>query len=87
MKLTVLGKYGPYAPIGGCTSGYYIEGNGFSVAFEMGAGVFSRLQSVCRPEKLSALIISHLHFDHISDLGVMNYYLEALARRGEFSWY
>lgn len=84
MKLTVLGNHGPFAPTGGATSGYLLSSNGTNIVFEMGAGVFSRLLACCRPEELGALVISHLHFDHISDLGVLNYYLESLARKGLF---
>lgn len=82
MQLTVFGKYGPYPKAGGRTSGYMLS-SGEAFAFEMGAGVFSALSEKVPPETLSAVIISHLHYDHISDLGVFNYYLESLARSGK----
>ena len=82
MKFKVLGKYGPFPPAGGATSGYLLLGENAKIAFEMGSGVFARLASACAPESLGALVISHLHYDHISDLGVLNYYLESLSRKG-----
>lgn len=82
MDITILGNLGLYPCNGGATSGYLLQGDGVSVCFEMGSGVFSRLLNVMPPEKLDALILSHLHFDHISDLGVLNYYLESLFRKG-----
>ena len=85
MKLTVFGKYGPYPCDGGATSGYHLEGSDYSLAFEMGSGVFARLNAAKRVEGLDALILSHLHFDHISDVGVLNYYLESLARKGLYN--
>ncbi|MBP5308438.1 MAG: MBL fold metallo-hydrolase [Clostridia bacterium] len=85
MELTVFGKYGPYAENGGKTSGYLLETANGTFPFEMGSGVFSSLVGKTRPEKVSAVIISHFHSDHVSDLGVYNYYLESLFRRGLFS--
>lgn len=82
MKLTVIGRYGPFAPAGGATSGYLLCGKQAKIAFEMGAGVFSRLLSHTVPEGLDAVVLSHLHYDHVSDMGVLNYYLEQLARKG-----
>ena len=84
MKFKVLGKYGPFPPAGGATSGYLLLGKNAKIAFEMGSGVFARLASACAPENLGALVISHLHYDHISDLGVLNYYVESLSRKGLF---
>jgi len=82
MDITILGNLGLYPCNGGATSGYLLKCGGANICFEMGSGVFSRLISVVLPEKLDALILSHLHFDHISDLGVLNYYLESLFRKG-----
>lgn len=85
MKLTILGNYGPYPKHEENTSGYLLSTANTTVAFEMGAGVFSTMQNYIEPHKISAIIISHLHYDHISDLGVYNYYLESLSRKGVFN--
>jgi ribonuclease BN (tRNA processing enzyme) len=74
-NLTVLGKYGAYPVYKGATSGYLISYSGNHILSDIGSGVFSRLKSIINPMDLKAVILSHLHFDHISDLGILNYYL------------
>lgn len=80
MNVTVLGKYGPYPKAGGAASGYLLSAGGNRILLDCGSGVFSRLISLCPPEELSAVLLTHLHADHSSDLGVMNYYLQRLGR-------
>ena len=80
MKLTVLGKYGPYAPAHGATSGYLLENGGKNLLLDMGSGVLARLQEFIVPEQLDGIIISHVHYDHINDLFLYRYMLERLRR-------
>jgi len=75
MFLTVLGRYGPYPRPGGACSGYLIEDGPTRVLIDCGAGVLSRLMEHVHPVELDAVILSHLHFDHCSDLFVMRYAL------------
>lgn len=80
MELTVLGKYGPYPKAGtGATSGYLLEADGETIALDMGAGTLARLQAATDVRKLSAIYISHLHFDHTSDLLPLRYLLDDLG--------
>lgn len=76
MLLTVLGRYGPYPRVGGACSGYLLEDGNTRVLIDCGAGVFARLIEYYRPEELSAVVLSHLHYDHCSDLFVMRYALD-----------
>lgn len=76
MYLTVLGRYGPYPRPGGACSGYLIEDDATRVLVDCGAGVLSRLMELMRPEELDAIVLSHMHFDHCSDLFVMRYALD-----------
>lgn len=76
MILTVLGRYGPYPRPGGACSGYLVEDGTTHVLIDCGAGVLSRLMEYLRPEQLDAIVLSHLHFDHCSDLFVMRYALD-----------
>ena len=85
MKITVLGCNGLYPADGINTSGYLLSTENFNMVFDMGSGVFSALKKIIAPESVNAIFISHLHFDHVSDLGVYNYYLESKAKKGEFS--
>ena len=76
MKLHVLGCHGPYPVAGGCTSGYLLENGKEALLMDCGSGVMGRLMEKWAPEKLTCVLLSHLHFDHASDLMVMRYYLE-----------
>lgn len=76
MKLHVIGCHGPYPVAGGCTSGYLVEHQGKALLMDCGAGVMGRLMKLWDPACLEAVLLSHLHFDHASDLLVMRYYLE-----------
>lgn len=84
MRLTVLGRHGPFPPAGGACSGYLVEGAGGKVLLECGNGVLSRLQRYCAVEELSAVFLSHLHPDHVSDIFVLRYALEFSRRRGRW---
>lgn len=76
MILTVLGRHGPYPRPGGACSGYLVEDGKTRVLIDCGAGVLSRLMEHMRLEQLDAIVLSHLHFDHCSDLFVMRYALD-----------
>lgn len=75
MKLTVLGNNGPYPCPNGACSGYLIESKEAKILIDCGNGVFANLQKVCDYKELDAVILSHLHSDHISDVFVMKYAL------------
>jgi ribonuclease BN (tRNA processing enzyme) len=77
MKLTVLGKYGPYGKAGvGAASGYLIRDDNFCILLDMGSGVLSRLIAEVDVKQLDGIFISHLHYDHTSDLLPFRYLLE-----------
>ncbi len=79
MKLTILGKYGPY-PQGANTacSGYLIEHENTKILVDCGTGVLGRLMSKINLKDLDAIYLTHLHFDHTSDLLPLRYYLDDL---------
>lgn len=82
MKLTVLGKYGPFPKAGeGAASGYLFEENGVKIAMDMGAGVLARLMAATDMSTLDAVYISHLHYDHTSDLLPLRYLLDSLNKK------
>jgi len=82
MKLTILGKYGPFPAAGGACSGYLVQEGNTSVLLDCGNGVLSRLQEVCDFRKLDAIVLSHLHSDHMSDVMVLKYALDIFAAQG-----
>lgn len=80
MKLHILGVSGPFPAAGGATSGYLVEAGDTLLQLDLGSGVLARLTAKMPPESLSALFLSHWHFDHTADLAVLLYRLEALGR-------
>ena len=80
MKLHVLGVNGPFPESNGATSGYLLEADDTTqIQLDLGSGVLSRLTALTAPESLTALLLSHWHFDHAADLSVLMYRLEALG--------
>lgn len=78
MKLTVLGKYGPYPKTGCACSGYLLEAGDKRVLLDCGSGVFAHLTAHCPVEGLDAVVLTHLHGDHMSDMLVLRYALQFL---------
>lgn len=85
LSVTVLGTNGLYPTQNSNTSGYLVKGDNQAILLDVGSGVFKELFNHLNPKDLTAIYISHLHHDHVSDLGVFNYYLESLAKKGEFT--
>ena len=73
MKLTILGCHGPYPPAGGACSGYLLEHEEWKILLDCGNGVLGKLQQHINLEELDAVILTHLHSDHISDMFVLRY--------------
>lgn len=78
MKLTILGKYGPYPQDkNSACSGYLVEEEDTKILIDCGTGVLGRLCSTIDIRDLTAIYVTHLHFDHTSDLLPMGYLLDA----------
>lgn len=82
MKLTVLGNNGPFAALGGACSSYLVEQNGEYLLLDFGNGALANLQRHIPIEQIGAVVLSHLHHDHISDFFVFCYAWAQLVRRG-----
>ncbi|RSL32289.1 MBL fold metallo-hydrolase [Salibacterium salarium] len=74
MKITVVGYWHAFPEAGEATSGYLIEEDGFKVLIDCGSGVASQVQHYCDLAELDAVVISHYHDDHVSDIGSLHYY-------------
>ena len=81
MKVHVLGCHGPYPIAGGATSGYLISHQGENILMDCGSGILGKLLSLCDPASLTAVLLSHLHFDHASDLLVLSYLLQVRGKK------
>jgi ribonuclease BN (tRNA processing enzyme) len=77
MKLIVLGNHGPFPRADGACSGFLLQDKDINILIDCGSGVVSRLQKYCRLEELDAIVLSHLHSDHSSDMLVLRYAMQA----------
>jgi ribonuclease BN (tRNA processing enzyme) len=66
--LTVLGCDGSYPGPGGAASGYLLRHRGTTLWLDAGAGTFANLQQVVDPGTVDAVVLSHEHPDHWSDV-------------------
>lgn len=82
MRLTILGMNGPFPAPGGATSGYFLTAGEASVALDLGSGTLARLTALTPPEELNALLLSHWHYDHCSDVLPLIYRMEAHVASG-----
>ena len=67
-ELVVLGASGTYPAPGAACSGYLLRADGTEVWIDAGSGTFANLQRVTDFHGLRALVLTHLHVDHVVDL-------------------
>ncbi|MGH9079337.1 MAG: MBL fold metallo-hydrolase [Acidimicrobiales bacterium] len=83
LVLTVLGCDGSWTGPGGAGSGYLVESARTRLVIDTGPGTFAVLQQHMDPAAIDAVIISHHHPDHWSDLYMMGSHARfALQRTG-----
>ena len=68
MRLTVLGSSGTYDTPGRPSSGYLLQHESTKIWIDAGPGTFPALQSVTDFVAIDAIVISHVHPDHCTDL-------------------
>ncbi|MGC0417173.1 MBL fold metallo-hydrolase [Embleya sp. AB8] len=68
MQLTVLGCRSGMPADGQASSGYLVTSAGARILLDCGPGVMTGLGTVTRPDRLDAVVISHMHLDHCYDL-------------------
>ncbi len=68
MELTILGAHGTWPGAGGATSGLLVRHEGFSMWIDAGTGTMANLQRHIDLFDVGAVMISHSHPDHVSDL-------------------
>ena len=89
MRLTILGNNGPYPAPGGACSGYLLESDSgrTTILLDCGTGVLARLLETISLDRLDAVVLSHLHFDHMSDMLPMHYALQFNPRKRPLNVY
>lgn len=83
MKVKLLGINGPFPSAGGACSSYLIESENTRILVDAGSGSLSNLMKFMDPAELDAIFLSHLHWDHITDIPVLNYYLYISGLQGQ----
>ncbi|MHB8318458.1 MAG: MBL fold metallo-hydrolase [Acidimicrobiales bacterium] len=79
--VVVLGCDGSYPGPGGAGSGYLLNYSTTSVLLDAGPGVFANLQKVQDPDLLDAVVLSHEHPDHRSDVDSLALFARHKDRR------
>ena len=84
MKLRILGNNGPHPAVGAACSSYLLSSDSGStnILIDCGTGALQALSGCISFDKIDAVILSHLHFDHMSDILPMNYLLQASGVEG-----
>ncbi|MEF3307832.1 MBL fold metallo-hydrolase [Paenibacillus sp. GYB004] len=85
MNLTVIGCWGAYPEKNEATSGYLVECEGSHILLDCGSGVLSRLQNHCALEQLDAVVLTHMHADHMADVYSLEFAILILMQIGRRS--
>lgn len=76
MRLTVVGCAAGWGHGSDAASSCYLVENGeTAIVLDLGQGSFARLAEVRAPERLRAVLVTHLHPDHCVDLIPLRHYL------------
>ena len=67
MKLTVLGCAGSFPGPDSACSAYLVEADGFRLLLDFGTGSLSALQRYASLTSVDAILLTHLHADHVLD--------------------
>ena len=81
MEVTVLGKSPSWQDAGGACSGYLVSAGSMTVLIDCGNGVMGKLRERIDYLDLDAVVISHIHGDHVLDLAPLAYALTLSPRR------
>lgn len=68
LRLTILGCSGSYPGPAAACSGYLVQGGGLSVVVDLGPGSLANLQRHVPLDAVDAVVLSHSHPDHWTDL-------------------
>ena len=81
MEITVLGKSPSWPDAGGACSGYLVREEATTLLLDCGNGAFGKLRERLDYAAVDAVVVSHLHADHVLDLVPFAYALTYSPRR------
>jgi ribonuclease BN (tRNA processing enzyme) len=82
-KITIIGWWGAYPSAGEATSGYLLQSDDRNILVDCGSGVLSHLQNYIKLQNLHAVVLSHYHWDHVADIGCLQYAARILMDLGD----
>lgn len=82
-EVIVLGGSGTFPAPGSACSGYLFKTANTRLWIDCGPGSFGNLQRHVKPADLTAIVLSHLHLDHVVDLYPFLYALRYAPDHGE----
>jgi ribonuclease BN (tRNA processing enzyme) len=74
MELTVVGCAGSFPGPASAASCYLVTAGDFTLIVDLGNGALGALQRFTDPERIDAVLISHLHADHCLDMCAYHVY-------------
>lgn len=83
MKVTVLGNSSTTVTAGGACSSYLLDTGEKKVLLDIGNGSLFHLKKLIMLGEIDAILLTHHHFDHISDLFLFRYEREGLKYMGQ----
>jgi ribonuclease BN (tRNA processing enzyme) len=87
ISLTVLGCDGSWTGPGGAGSGYLLAVGGTRLLVDVGPGTFANLQLHLDPLRVDAVILTHHHPDHWTDLYALATHARFVLSRGNIPVY
>jgi ribonuclease BN (tRNA processing enzyme) len=82
MRMTVVGCASSAPGPDSAASSYLVEKDGYRLLLDLGAGAAGPLQRYAAAEDIGAVILSHAHSDHWSDVTQLSYYRSKAIREG-----
>ncbi|MCY6372705.1 MBL fold metallo-hydrolase [Clostridium ganghwense] len=82
MKITVIGYRGSFPGKNEATSGYLVQSGDKNLLIDCGSAVLSQLSNYIDLNMIDAVILSHYHADHISDIYCLQYQTAAAYKLG-----
>lgn len=79
-ELVVLGANGTFPGPDAAATGFLLRSNGTDIWMDCGTGTFSNLQKQTDYFGLAAVMLSHLHLDHVLDIYALYYALKYSIR-------
>ena len=67
-KITILGSSGRFATAARASSGYLLDVDGHRLWLDAGAGTWRNLLGRCEFDEIEAVILTHRHPDHVTDV-------------------